>query len=159
MFLRWFITRIKNEEKIISKELPQFHLFKLDDEYSFEGWHTTTTNRLAFELKLSLPTGYPDVMPALYVTYPTILRKYGGGTINSIGVSHAFHTLGNGPGGCIQICHFKNENWDASKTCVGVLFKGMLWCEACAVHLRTGREIAEIFDNWKRSQLHGKRTR
>lgn len=156
MFSRWFISRIKEEKNIMAKELSQFLFLKRGDEYSFEGWHTTTTSRLNFVLKLPLPTGYPDVMPALYVSYPTTLRKYGGGTINSLGTSHAFHTFRNWSGGCVQICHGNTENWDASKTCIGVLFKGMLWCEAYAVHLRTGLDISEILDNWRRRQISWK---
>ena len=150
MSSRSFEFRIKAERKIMVKELPQFKFFKLGNERYFEGWHTTTTSRLKFQLKLPLPKGYPEVLPALYVTCPLTLRKYGGGTINSIGITHSFHTLGNGPGGCIQICHFGTGNWDASKTCIGVLFKGMLWCEAYAVHLRTGLDISEIIENWAR---------
>jgi hypothetical protein len=150
MFPRSFESRIKVERKIMAKELPQFKHFELNNERYFEGWHTTTTSHQEFQLKSTLPKGYPEVLPALYVTCPLTLRKYGGGTINSIGITHSFHTLGNGPGGCIQICHFGPANWDASKTCIGVLFKGILWCEAYAVHLRTGLDISEIFDNWRR---------
>jgi len=73
-------------------------------------------------------------------------------TINSVGSSHEFHTLSNGPDGCVQICHFKSEYWDASKTCVGVLFKGLLWLEAYDIYLKTGMSIASILINWKRRQ-------
>lgn len=73
-------------------------------------------------------------------------------TINSVGSSHAFHTLSNGPDGCVQICHFKSEFWDASKTCVGVLFKGLLWLEAYDIYLKTDMSIASILSNWKRRQ-------
>jgi hypothetical protein len=154
---KWSLSRTREEKKIIAKELPQFKLFKVGNKIYFEGWHTTTTSRLNFQLKLPVPIGYPDVAPALYVTYPSILRKYGGGTINSIGISHAFHTFGKGPGGCVEICHIGTGNWDASKTCVGILFKGMLWCEAYAVHLRTGLNISEILENWRRRQISWKK--
>jgi hypothetical protein len=156
MYPRWSIIRIREEKKIMDKELPQFKLFKSGDMIFFRGWHTTTTSRLKFQLKLPLPTVYPDVAPKLYVTYPLTLVKYGGGAINSMWSSHAFHTLGNGPDGCLEICHGGTGNWDASKTCIGILFKGMLWCEAYAVHLRTGLDISEIFENWRRRQMSWK---
>ena len=159
MATRWFESRIREEAYHMSIELSQFKLFKRGSETSFQGWHTTKMGHRRFELKVLLPKGYPEVVPPLYVTSPLTLRKYGGGTINSIVASHAFHTLGNGPGGCIQICHFGTGNWDASKTCIGVLFKGMLWCEAYAVHLRTGLNISEILENWGRRKTSWKKNK
>ena len=150
MSLKWSESRIRAEREIMAEELDQFKFYKSGNESYFEGWHTTTTSHMEFLLKLPLPKGYPEIVPSLYIIYPLTLRKYGGGTINAIGITHSFHTLGNGPGGCVQICHFGSGHWDASKTCIGVLFKGMLWCEAYAVHLRTGMDISEILENWKR---------
>jgi hypothetical protein len=157
MYSRWFLSRIKKEKKIMLEELPQFKLFEFGDKIYFKGRHRTTTKRLEFQLKLSLPKEYPDLAPALYIINPLTLRKFGGGTINSIGSSHSFHTLRNGPSGCIQICHAGNGNWDASKTCIGVLFKGIIWCEAYAVHLRTGIDISEIIENWGRRRSSWKK--
>jgi hypothetical protein len=150
--------RLQLEKVIMARELPQFMFYQMGNETYFQGWHAVLTG-LLYQLKLVLSEWYPDQMPSLYVTYPLILWKYGENTINSEGVSHAFHTLSNGPGGCVQICHFSRENWDASKTCVGVLFKGILWLEAYAVHLVTGMSIADILDQWKRRQRwDGKKT-
>lgn len=73
-------------------------------------------------------------------------------TINSLGCTHDFHTNSNGPGGCVQICHFSPANWDASKTCVSVMIKAVLWCEAYDVHMVTGLSIATIVDQFKRRQ-------
>ena len=69
-------------------------------------------------------------------------------TINSDKTSHEFHTYGNGPNGCVQICHTQKQKWDASKTCVGVFFKGILWVTAYTVHLETGDSIANVLQNW-----------
>ena len=150
--------RLQLERAITAKELPQFQFYEMGGDRYFEGWQRTSTGGL-YLLKLVLSAWYPDQMPSLYVTYPLILWKYGGNTINSEGVSHAFHTLNNGPWGCVEICHFKRENWDASKTCVGILFKGILWLEAYGVHFVTGMSIADILKEWERRQRwDGKKT-
>jgi hypothetical protein len=143
--------RLQLERAIMAKELPQFYFYWMGEDRYFQGWQATSTGAY-YQLKLDLPAGYPDEMPRLYITSPIPLWKCNGRTINSEGVSHDFHSLGSGPGGSTEICHFKSSNWDASKTCVGVFFKGILWCEALNVHLATGMTIAEILEGWRRTQ-------
>ena len=150
--------RLQLERRIMGRELPQFMFFEIGNDSYFQGCHIVS-NGLLYHLELVLSEWYPDQMPNLYVTYPLILWKSDGNTINSEGVSHAFHTLSNGPWGCVEICHFKRENWDASKTCVGAFFKGILWLEAYGVHLVTGMTIADILEEWQRRQRwDGKKT-
>jgi len=143
--------------EIMTRQFPDFKFYRMGDARYFKGWHITSTQGYPYELKLVLPAWYPDEMPRLYVIFPETLGKYDRGSINSEGVSHAFHTLCNGPRGCVQICHFKPEAWDASRTCVGVFFKGVLWLEAYDVHLITEMSIAQILDQWKRRQKWGER--
>lgn len=151
--LRGLKSRLELERAILEREMPQFQLFGLESERYFLGWHTTRISQLRCQLKLVIPSAYPDAMPSLYVSSPKTLLKHGNlGTINWEGTSHAFHTLQNGLAGCVQICHFKPELWDASKTCVGVLIKGLIWLEAYDAHIVTGRNIADILDEWKRRQ-------
>jgi len=146
-------SRLDFEKPIMRLEMPQFRLFQFGDDCYFSGWQTTATMQRQYELKLVMPSWYPDQMPSLYVTSPLILYKYNNRkTVNDDTVSHAFHTMGNGPLGCVQICHYNNESWDASKTCVGVFTKGILWLEAYEGHLKTGRNIADILNSWKRRQ-------
>lgn len=153
--LRNVQARINGENFIVSKELPQFLFSHSENEPYFMGWHTTSTRQNCYQLKLVLGRYYPDEMPKLYVNSPPFLFNFDyTKTIASIGTSHAFHTLQNGPGGCIQICHFKPETWDSSRTCVGALLKGILWCEAYDVHLTTGKDIAEILSQWKNERYH-----
>lgn len=144
-------SRLDFEERIIAKHLPSFDAYLYGDNPYFEGRYTTTSGGRGYKLKLVIPSWYPSDMPSLYVTYPTRLRKYGySGSINNEGTSHAFHTKSNGPGGCVQICHFRSDNWDASQTCAGVLAKGIMWLEAYDCHLATGRNIADILENFRR---------
>lgn len=148
-----FKSRLQFEKSIMQNEMPQFLLYQTGNANYFYGCQTTTTLGLLYTLKLTIPTWYPDEMPSLFVVSPLTLPKYGGlGTINNEGISHAFHTQENGPGGCVQICHFQHDYWDASQTCVGVFVKGILWLEAYETHLRTGKDSAEILKNWKRRQ-------
>jgi hypothetical protein len=150
---KYYRSRLGLEKALVSRELPQFHFYKSGDTAYFKGWQSTSKRLKKYQLKLVLPRWYPDEMPFLYVVRPETLYKYGSrGTVNADGISHEFHTLTNGPGGCVQICHFKHDRWDASKTCVGALMKGIVWLEAYEKHLQTGRTIADIIDELKRRQ-------
>jgi hypothetical protein len=143
--------RLLLEKILMAREMPQFSLFSMGEDSYFEGWQFTS-NGSFYRLKIVLSEWYPDHLPNMYVTSPSVLRKYDGTILNSDGTSHAFHTLSNGPGGYLQICHFGPLNWDASKTCVGVATKGILWLEAYTRHLATGMTIAEILEGWKRGK-------
>ena len=147
------MNRLYLEEDIMAKHLPQFRPHLYESTPYFKGYYKTTAGGNRYELKLVIPQWYPDSKPSLYVTNPVTLRKFRNrGNVNSEGVSHDFHTSGSGPGGCVAICHFDSDHWDASKTCVGVFMKGILWLEAYDSHLATGETIADILDEWKRRQ-------
>jgi hypothetical protein len=146
------LKRLLFERDEMARIHPWFTLYRRGDDYYFRGWYISTTLNSPFELKLDIPPYYPHQLPALYIISPITLWKYDGSTINSEGVSHAFHTLQNGPNGCVQICHFNSETWDASKNCPGVAYKAMLWVEAYGVHVATGMSIASILEKWKRRQ-------
>lgn len=147
--------RIEIEDKIMKLELPQFELYQSNNESYFWGWHITLYQNRRFLLKLDLSSCYPDEIPSLYVIDPPVLRMRNGGTINALGSSHDFHTNQNGPHGVVNICHFHKNRWDASKTCIGVFYKGILWLEAYDIHLTVGKPIAELIDNIKRRQANG----
>ena len=149
-------SRLQIENLIMGKELPQFNLFRMGYTF-FRGCHTTAYKRRSFLLELVLSPFYPDEIPKLYVIKPKIMKKYGGGNINLFGDSHRFHTNQNGPGGIVRICHFEKDNWNASRTCVGVFYKGILWLEAYDLHLTTGRDISVLINEIKKRQENGTR--
>ena len=155
MTLQGFEQRIQIEKAIMSKEMPQFKPFRNGGEHYFEGWYSTSTGN-RYQLRLVLPAHYPDKQPNLYVISPRILPQYGEGTINSQPSSHQFHTSPNGPGGCVQICHFSTDTWDASCTAVGVMIRGLLWLEAYSLHLLNGKTIADILEEVKLRQSREK---
>ena len=144
--------RLSIELSRIMKIFKQFKLYQTTEEIYFMGWYFTTTGT-KYLLKLIISENYPDEMPKLYVVCPKILWQYGGmATINNIEFSHAFHTNSNDTQGNIQICHYSSESWHAGCTCVEVLKKGQIWCEAHAEHCSTGRSIDAIISSWKKSK-------
>ena len=144
-------NRLDFEERVLRKHLPSFQAYFYGSSPYVAGSYTTTSGGNTYQLKLVIPEWYPSSKPPLYVVSPTRLSKYNyGGYVNDEGTSHAFHTLSNGPGGCVQICHFNSGSWNASQTCAGVLTKGIMWCEAYDCHRITGRTIADILEEFRR---------
>lgn len=137
------MVRMDLESRNLQQELPQFTLYY--DRYLTPyviGMVTTTVDRNLYELKLDIGPSCMDRKPKLYVTYPKVLKGYRWHkSINQRGASHAFHTWENGPGGCVQICH--SRYWDASKCCIDICLRGILWVELYDAYLRDGRSIAE----------------
>lgn len=103
-------------------------------------WATPNGSSMSYELWLDVFPNFPHQKPGLFVTSPATLWTYGRRKrINEMGVSHAYHVLGTGHGGCCEICH--TSDWDASISLVKVLWMGVLWLEAYAMHLRCGDDI------------------
>ncbi len=104
------------------------------------GWVSPNGSVTSYQLRLDIPPHFPHQKPSLFVTSPVTLWKQGGRErINDEGYSHGFHVLGTGHGGCCKICHL--DNWDASVPLIQVLWMGILWLEAYAMHLRCGDDI------------------
>ena len=135
--------RLAIDEKLVKKYVPDFRFYDKTGNTYVEGRVTPNGTLSRNRLRLDIPPDYPHSKPALYGTSPVILRKHGGrGKLNDEGVSHRFHTLGTGHGGCVKICTV--GDWDASLTCVKLLIMGVLWLEAYQAHLRTGKDIADF---------------
>ena len=133
--------RLAFEANLLRKYFPSFSVYEPSGKTYIEGC-IRTNGGWNFRLKIDVPESYPYSKPKMYVMEPTTLYKKGNAsTINSLGSSHAFHTLGNGPDGVVCICH--TAGWDSSRTFIQILKKGRLWCEAYEAHLRTGKDICE----------------
>jgi len=134
--------RLALEGKLLERYQPDFQFYDPTGDTYIQGWiQTNGGNR--YQLRAQLDDGFPYTEPDLFVVNPKTLWLQGGrGTVNSLGVSHAFHVLGTGTDGCVQICHIRD--WDASITLVKVLLMGILWCEAYDAHLRTGQDICDF---------------
>lgn len=143
-------ARLALEERLL-RENGMEHFAFLDPAVPgstrIEGLHQTTAENL-YRLTLRLSRSQPDVLPDLYVSYPTPLLGYGGKLMTDHGTSHDMHTWSSDWGGYTKICHWKQEYWSASNTLVAVLMKGMLWLESFELHRRTGRPIHEYSLNF-----------
>jgi len=133
--------RLAFEANLLRKYFPGFSVYDPNGKTYIEGWIRSNGGR-NFKLKIHVPESYPYSKPQMYVVEPaTLYKKDGKSTINSLGLSHAFHTNGNGPGGVVCICH--TDGWNSSRTFIQMLKKGRLWCEAYEAHLRTGKDICK----------------
>jgi hypothetical protein len=141
------LSRTEIEMRIMGIEFPHFQYFETLDESYFWGWHVTGKSHHRILLKLLISSNYPDKEPSLFVLDPQKLIKHNGGTINDLQSSHDYHTYKNGPGGTVQICH--HPHWDPSCTCSGVIYKGLLWCEAYDEHRTSGDSIHNILEKMK----------
>jgi len=140
--------RIDFEGDLVNMYLSDFRMFRYTSAFGFTGWVTPKTGSGSYELTLEATTVYEYVGPDLFVTSPHVLRLYGSHkSINSLGTTHAYHAYENGPDGCVKICH--TSGWDPSLSCVQVLLKGIIYCEAHSIHLRTGDTIAKIIDSFE----------
>ena len=151
--------RLFIEQSIMIIKLPHFKLYQLNNEFYFKGWYNTTIG-VRYLLKLNISEHYPDKIPELYVLSPKPFWQQGKiDPMNNIQSSHAFHTSNNDSKGNIQICHYDSGSWHAGCTCVGVMTKGQIWCEANAEHLSTGVSIDTIITQWKKDIENGIRKR
>jgi hypothetical protein len=114
-----------------------------EDAY-FEGWVRTGVGQNRYQLRLCFNPKSPEVCPKLYVWDPIILPAYQSGTINDT-TGHSTHTISNGPGGRVQICHGAEADWDASVSLILPILRGILWLYAYEGHRATGKLISEYF--------------
>jgi len=141
-----FAERVSYENAVLARDgMSQFQIYRNDNgSYYLWGHHRTSANN-RYTLWSPIPTGYPRARPHLYIHDPNPLWGYAGSaTINSYGVSHGMHTLGNGPHGEVQICHWRDERWHSGITLNKVMMKCMLWLEAYEQHVSTGKAIDEF---------------
>ena len=142
--------RLAVENKVLASKASQFgfHKHKLPTETYVAGWIKTSDGH-KYELKVLLGPKFSDKMPHLLLTSPDKAAKYGGGLIVNEGISHRFHSRGEGPGGFLEICHCEESSWDPSRNILSVLIKGAIWCEAHCRHLKSGISIAKYCDELK----------
>jgi len=137
---KFFNERIAMERYIVSIETPSFIPSDTLKGPCFTGWHMTSGIGSWYKLQLQLTNNFPNEKPILTIVSPKRLYKYKSQQVlNDIGTSHTFHINGTDVNGNLEICH--TRNWDASKSCVGIIIKGCLWWEAYDYNLATGITI------------------
>ena len=131
--------RLQDETLILDKYFPRKYRFEnLNSSNEFLDVGIKTQSGKVYRINIKLEPDYPSSLPRVYVVYPLPLLKYGGSILN--GLSHAMHTLYN-DGDKIQICHYKNENWNPNQSLYKIMLKARIWLEAYEGHLRTGKSI------------------
>lgn len=131
---------------LVQLHFPHFQMVRVkEDEAYFEGWVSGDQGTVNYQLRLYFNPLLPEVCPALYVWAPLVVPRMPSGDVNSIGMSHDYHTLGNGPEGRVTICHTAPSDWDASITYVQPILKGHLWCYAHMAHMNDGSSISGYF--------------
>ncbi len=137
------VERLNLENQILRGDgMAQFQVFQsTSGSYYLWGEHRTNAGN-TYKLWAPVPSGFPQARPPLYVHSPNPLWGHARrSTINSYGVSHAMHTLGNGPNNEVQICHWRSDRWHSGITLNKVMLKAVLWLEAYEQHLSTGTDI------------------
>lgn len=139
-------NRLAIEHQLLQREgLTQFGVYHDTSHDGYYAWGETRTNAAnAYSLWIPIPRGFPEDCPPLYIYRPNPLWGHGGRSVNSYGLSHAMHTLGNGPNGEVQICHWRSDRWHAAITLSKVLLKGLIWLEALEQHRATGEPITRF---------------
>lgn len=136
--------RLVLEESLLAEEFPHFSFQDRTQAglTTVRGTHTSSAGN-SYNVCVWLKSGYPHIMPDLYITSPCPLYGYGSKTIQSFGTSHLMHVWEPDWNNYVKICHCKSDYWTASSNIVSVLMKGFLWLEAFEAHRRTGSNIDE----------------
>ena len=136
--------RLTIENQILSRDgLSQFQVYQHSNNSSYylEGAHKTNSGQ-SYDIWSPIPAHYPDKRPPVYVNKPNPLPAYQNDTsVNSCGLSHAMHTLSNGPDGQVQICHWRDDRWHSGITLNKVMIKVLVWLEAYEQHRSSGSPI------------------
>jgi hypothetical protein len=139
--------RLLLEEQVLKEYHPDCEFVIGGDFATARIWHAVGGSW--FRLRVHACRAYPDEKPMVHVEFPVPLPAYWTGqTISDYAPSHNYHVLRTSGYGEVQICHFSEKDWDASKTLHLVVLKAKLWLEAYAEHhMRTGRPICDFFSD------------
>lgn len=142
--------RLAAEKLLLDRYMAQFRFYSPVVNTYIEGEQQSSVLGRKYTLRLQLPAAFPDQKPSLIVQTPErLVTRDPSVTVNSLGGCHRFHTDTNSPEGRIRICH--TMGWDASRTCVQVLLKGIIWIDAYEMYLNTGEPLSTILENYNRN--------
>lgn len=142
------LERLVLENQILERDgLSQFQVHRAQqggESYYLWGVHRTNAGN-AYTIWSPIPIHFPYARPPVYVYEPNPLPGYRyGETINGAGLSHAMHTLSNGPNGEVQICHWRDERWHSGITLNKVMIKVVLWLEGYEQYRTSGTTISDL---------------
>ena len=138
--------RLYLEHQVLQREeFTQFSVYhdQSNDMYYACGYASSSSGR-RYRLYITIPSGYPDQRPSMYITDPLPLLMRDGTKLTDLGTSHYMHTLAPSSNGMVQICHWRDARWHSGILLYKVFLKGLLWIEAYEQHLATGRNLSEF---------------
>lgn len=140
-------SRLQFEEGQLKESHPHCEFSLGNDHAIVKIWHSVAGSW--YRLRIYVSEAYPDKKPAVYVEHPVPLRAYWAGrTISEFAPCHNYHVLHTSSRGEVQICHFSDGDWDATKSIHLVVLKAKLWLQAYAEHhLQTGKPICDFFSD------------
>jgi hypothetical protein len=141
------IDRLKFEQKLLEENHPDCEFNWSDNSGVVKIWHRVEDSW--YKLRIYVPGSYPDEKPRVFVEYPSPLPAYWSGRkISDFAPNHNYHVLTTSSNGEVQICHFSDDVWDASKSIHLVVLKAKLWLQAYTEHhLKTGKPICDFFND------------
>lgn len=141
------MDRLRHEEDVLMESHPHCVFWLGDSRAIVKIWHSVAG--IWYRLRVEVSDTYPDEKPKVYVEQPVPLAAYWSGrTISEFAPSHNYHVHSTSSQGEIQICHFSDGSWDATKSIHLVVLKAKLWLEAYAEHhLKTGQPICDFFND------------
>jgi hypothetical protein len=139
--------RLALEESVLKDSHPHCEFTLGSDYVVVRIWHSVAGEW--YRLRIEALDTYPDVKPKVYVQHPVPLLAYWPGRkISEFAPSHNYHVLRTSAEGEIQICHFSDGDWDATKSIHLVVLKAKLWLQAYAEHhMQTGQPICDFFND------------
>lgn len=137
------VERLAYERALLAKHMPDFAILApRADTHVLGSWVSALGND--YQIRIDLPAGYPDECPSTYIMSPSPLLDHDGQPMTHYETSNAQHTWATDRPGCVKICTYRPESWDASSSVIQLIQKAMLWLMAYDEHQRRGTPINEI---------------
>lgn len=135
--------RLAQESGLLRRFMPDFSIYDPLGETNVSGYWTSNSGP-TYLIRIFIPEGYPDTCPSSYVDQPSPLLDHSGRPIIRHGSSNKYHTWETDRAGCVKLCTFNPEFWDASNTLIQMIQKSFLWITAYEFHVNTGTRISKI---------------
>ena len=137
-------VRLRIEAQILERHFPGRHAFRdaLGPGGGFLDLDLRSSAGRLYRVRMDLQPDYPAAVPRVFLRDPRDLVTREGWSLVEQSPSHRMHTL-QPVDGCLQLCHYRRENWHSNVTLYKVALKCLLWIEAFENHLKTGRPLVD----------------
>jgi ubiquitin-protein ligase len=140
-------SRLQDEIALLLKDgysNNQFQFLNVGTDSECLMFAIRTNSGKTYTLKIEIPNGYPNSLPAVYVTNPKPLKtKFGEAMLETSANMHTW----SGKDGCTRICHFGTVSWSPRQSLAKVVMKCRVWLEIYEAHLITGESIGDVLQH------------